>query len=236
MARLSKTGASAEGRSTWAARLITRAYGLLPGRARGLARRMITRLEGGEMLSASLRHVMRLHHGVDAGFHSYGCFDPARFTGCAIGRYVSIGPGVRVFRRNHPTDRISLHPYFYNTSLGISEAETMPPRHLQISDDVWIGANAVVLPGCGSIGRGAVIGAGAVVTRDVPDYAVAAGNPARIIRDRFPAHIQDMLHETRWWTRPKEELVAALPLLQQPLTAELASRFRKRISDAEICH
>lgn len=220
----------------WAARLIARAYGLLPGRVRGLARRMMTRLEGGEMLSSSLRQVMRLHHGVEAGFHSYGCFDPARFTSCAIGRYASIGPGVRVFRRNHPTDRISLHPYFYNTSLGISDAETMPPRELQISDDVWIGANAVLLPGCGRIGRGAVVGAGAVVTRDVPDYAVAAGNPARIIRERFPAHIQTVLHETRWWTRPKEDLVTALPLLQQPLTAELANSFKKRISDAETCH
>jgi hypothetical protein len=224
------------GRGMWAARAIARVYGLLPGRARGLARRLITRLEGGEMLSASLRQVMRLHHGVDAGLHSYGCFDPSRFSSCDIGRYVSVGPGVRVFRRNHPADRISLHPYFYNTSLGISQAETMPPRSLQISDDVWIGANAVLLPGCGRIGRGAVIGAGAVVTRDVPDYAVAAGNPARIIRERFSSEVQLALHDTRWWTLPKEELVAALPLLQQPLTVELAHSFKKRISNAASCH
>jgi acetyltransferase-like isoleucine patch superfamily enzyme len=233
MAASNNSPAQAEGRGNLGARLIASAYGRLPGRVRGLARRMISSLEGGEMLSVSLRQVMRQHHGVEAGLHSYGCFDPSRFTSCTIGRYVSIGPGARVFRRNHPTDRISLHPYFYNTTLGVSAAETMPPRALEISDDVWIGANAVLLPGCGRIGRGAVIGAGAVVTRDVPDYAVAAGNPARIIRQRFPAEIQDMLHQTHWWTLPKDDLVAALPLLQQPLTVELATIFRKRMTDAE---
>jgi acetyltransferase-like isoleucine patch superfamily enzyme len=229
-------GNPTEGRSRWAARLLAKFYGFLPGRARGLARRVVTRIEGGEMLSTTLREIMRHHHGIDAGFHSYGCFDPARLSNCRIGRYVSIGPGVRVFRRNHPTDRISLHPYFYNTRLGISAAETMPPRGLEISDDVWIGANAVLLPGCGRIGRGAVIGAGSVVTRDVPDYAVAAGNPARIIRERFPAAVQDMLQETQWWMRRKEELAAALPLLQQPLTEDIANTFRERIADAETGH
>ena len=233
MAIQNTTTAQAEGRSNMTARLIASAYGRLPGCVRGLARRVIARLEGGEMLSASLRQVMREHHGIDAGLHSYGCFDPSRFASCTIGRYVSIGPGARAFRRNHPTDRISLHPYFYNTKLGISETETMPPRALEISDDAWIGANALLLPGCGRVGRGAVIGAGAVVTRDVPDYAVAAGNPAQIIRQRFPVEIQDMLQQTRWWTLPKDDLVTALALLQQPLTAELATAFTKRLTDAD---
>ena len=138
----------AEGRSCLAARILARAYGVLPCRLQGSARRMIAWIEGGEMVSVTLRGVMKCHHAVNAGLHSYGCFDPVRFSSCTIGRYVSVGPGVRVFRRNHPTDRISLHPYFYNTALGISRAETMPPKDLHISDDVWIGANAVLLPGC----------------------------------------------------------------------------------------
>lgn len=215
----------------WLPRLLARLYPHLPGRLASLARRTMSRLEGGEMLSVSLRQTMRNHHGLEVGLHSYGCFDPARFSGCVIGRYVSIGPGVRVFRRNHPTDRISLHPYFYNTRLGFTEAETVPPLPLTISDDVWIGANALLLPGCSRIGRGAVIGAGAVVTRDVPDYAVAAGNPARVIRSRLPADVQHVIQDSRWWMESRDRLAVALPLLQQPVTAELATAFSKRISD-----
>lgn len=221
-----------EQRSSWPSRLVARVYARIPARLAGLARRIMARLEGGEMLSASLRGTMCRFHGVDVGLHSYGCFDPARFSDCMIGRYVSVGPGVRVFRRNHPTDRISLHPYFYNTRLGLAVAETMPPRPLQICDDVWIGANALLLPGCSRIGRGAVIGAGAVVTRDVPDYAIAAGNPARIIRARFPADVQQQLQESRWWLRDRDSLASALPLLQQPATRELVMNFSKRTSDA----
>lgn len=225
-----------EQRSNLLSRLVASLYDHLPARLMGLARRTMARLEGGEMLSSSLRQVMHRLHGVEVGLHSYGCFDPARFANCTIGRYVSIGPGVRVFRRNHPTDRISLHPYFYNTRLGFTDAETMPPLPLHISDDVWIGANAMLLPGCTSIGRGAVIGAGAVVTRDIPDYAIAAGNPARIIRSRFPSDVQKVLQDTKWWTNDRNRLVAAMPLLQLPVTGELANNFKLRISDAEARH
>lgn len=224
-----------EERRSRAAALLAGSYGRLPARLQGLARRTMARLEGGEMLSVSLRAVMARHHGIDIGLHSYGCFDPSRFAGCSIGRYVSVGPGVRVFRRNHPTDRISLHPYFYNTRLGFSQAETMPPRPLHVSDDAWIGANAMLLPGCARVGRGAVVGAGAVVTRDVPDYAVVVGNPARIVRERFPSDIQHMLHQTRWWTRRRDGLLEALPLLQQPVSPELVTSFKRRMTDAETC-
>jgi hypothetical protein len=220
----------------FAAQVLARLYRFLPGRMRGAARRLITRLEGGEMLSSSLRTVMQKHHGIEVGLHSYGCFDPARFSWCTIGRYVSVGPGARCFRRNHPTDRLSQHPYFFNTKLGMSDDETMPFMPLEISDDVWIGANAMVLPGCSRIGRGAIVGAGAVVTRDVPDYAVVAGNPARIIRDRFPAEIKQILHETGWWKRPRKDLASALPLLQQPMSADLARSFKERISNAQTSH
>jgi maltose O-acetyltransferase len=55
---------------------------------------------------------------------------------------------------------------------------------LQIDDDVWIGARAMILPGCKHIGKGVIIGAGAVVTKDIPDYAIVGGNPARVIKMR----------------------------------------------------
>ncbi len=72
-----------------------------------------------------------------------------------------------------------------STDIPISLQGYRPERAVTISDDVWIGRNAVVLPGV-TIGRGAIVGAGAVVTHSVPDYAIVAGVPAKILRFRNP--------------------------------------------------
>lgn len=66
----------------------------------------------------------------------------------------------------------------------ISQQGHHPKTSLEIGDDVWIGFNVIILPGCKTIGKGAIIGAGSVVTHDVPEYAVIGGNPARIIKYR----------------------------------------------------
>ena len=79
-----------------------------------------------------------------------------------------------------------------------------------IGHDVWIGHGAIVLPGR-NIGTGAVIAAGAIVTKDVPAYTIVAGNPARPIRRRFPEDIADRLAELAWWDWDHETLRRALP-------------------------
>jgi len=79
-----------------------------------------------------------------------------------------------------------------------------------IGNDVWVGAAALVLKGV-TVGDGAVIGAGSVVTKDVPPYAIVTGNPAQIIRYRFDdATIKRLLSST-WWNR-EPEFIATLPL------------------------
>jgi len=93
-----------------------------------------------------------------------------------IGNYVLIGPNVLIYRGNHN---------YYRTDIpirmqGISEGES-----LEICDDVWIGTNVIILRGCHRIGKGSIIGAGAVVTKDIPDYTIAGGNPAKILRSRI---------------------------------------------------
>lgn len=190
-------------------------YEVLRGPGSAYARRLIARLvsarEGGQMRSQTLRRLMKQVHGVEVGAHSYGCFDPVRFPpGIKIGRYVSIGPNVAVYRRNHPMDRLSLHPYFYRPSLGAGSGADVESAPLEIGAGSWLGANAVILPGCRRIGRGAVIAAGAILTRDVPDYAIVGGNPARVIRYRFsPRGIADA-EATQWWLRGPDENVEAL--------------------------
>lgn len=69
-------------------------------------------------------------------------------------------------------------------NVPMGQSGNLPPSPLEVCDDVWIGARAIILPGCKRIGAHSIIGAGAVVTKDVPDYAIVGGNPAKIIRMR----------------------------------------------------
>ena len=73
---------------------------------------------------------------------------------------------------------------FERTDIPMGQQGCLEPTPLHIAGDVWIGARAIILPGCKRIGHGAVIGAGSVVTKDVPDWAVVGGNPAKVIKNR----------------------------------------------------
>ena len=81
-----------------------------------------------------------------------------------------------------------------------------------IGNDVWVGRNVMILSGV-TIGDGSVIGAGSVVTSDVPPYAIAAGNPARIIRLRFDVKTVERLLQIKWWNWSIEKVLANLPYL-----------------------
>jgi virginiamycin A acetyltransferase len=160
-----------------------------------------------EMESAPLRALFASRHQVIVGMYSYGCFDPYRIPArTRIGRYCSFAKTARVIDANHPMGALTTHPYLYDASFGLIPTTQIDPPRMVIEDDVWIGQNAVITPGCKLIGRGAVIGAGAVVTRDVPAYAIVVGNPASIKRHRFTPEIIAMLEQSRWWEMDKAEL------------------------------
>lgn len=164
---------------------------------------LVRRLEGGDLYSSTLRNILEHYHGVHVGAYSYGeCMIPGTFpAGVTIGRYVSVASGVRVFLRNHPMERLSMHPVFYNSRLGELAEDTISTGLLEVGHDAWLGERAVVTAGCTRIGIGSVVGAGAVVTKDVPDFSVVAGVPARILRYRFSEETCELIKASRWWER-----------------------------------
>lgn len=182
-----------------AARLAAVAH-RLPFRARSLS--FMLRREGGHLTSKSLRAYLRRACGVEVGDFSYGSLlEPGRADrGLTIGRFVSIGPNVRRFGAAHPVERLSMHPYWYNPALEVVGAVDDVERSTCVIDhEAWIGANVTILPGCRRIGIGAVVGAGAIVTRDVPDFAIVVGNPARVRGERLTAAIRESLLVRRPW-------------------------------------
>lgn len=102
----------------------------------------------------------------------------------------------------------------------------MDKKRINIGNDVWIGANACILPGI-AIGSGAIIGAGAVVTKSVPPYAIVAGNPARIIKFRFTQYLIQHLLQINWWDFPEEVIKENLSLFQQNLNEETIVEIEK---------
>ncbi|MDJ0784443.1 MAG: DapH/DapD/GlmU-related protein [Desulfosarcinaceae bacterium] len=138
----------------------------------------------------------------------------------AIGRFCSIAAHVRLNPGNHPLERAALHHFTYRSDqfdMGPDDAHFFDWRRsfpVVLGHDVWVGHGATVLPGV-RIGSGAAIGAGSVVTKDVADFTVVAGVPAKPLRQRFAPAIQAALLEIAWWDWPHARLKERLPDLRQ---------------------
>ncbi|GAB3298177.1 CatB-related O-acetyltransferase [Hymenobacter tenuis] len=141
------------------------------------------------------------------------------FTGdrLTIGKFCMIASGVEFLMNgaNHLTDAVSAYPFaiFGGEWGGAMEGKAYPTKgDTTVGNDVWIGYRATILPGV-TIGHGAVIGAYAVVTRDVAPYTIVGGNPAHCIRPRFDATTTAQLLAVAWWDWPIDKITRYASLL-----------------------
>jgi chloramphenicol O-acetyltransferase type B len=136
-----------------------------------------------------------------------------------VGRFCSIGPGFAVGLGTHPSNYVSTSPVFFSTrkQCGVTFADReyfTEQTSSSIGNDVWIGAKVFMKDGT-TINHGAIVAAGAVVTRDVAPYAIVGGVPARTIRMRFDDQTIEALLATSWWDWNESELRSAQQLFAQ---------------------
>ena len=151
---------------------------------------------------------------------------------CTIGRYCSIASNIKISLGIHPTDKISTYPGFYSNDTAGTVKFTSDPsiiehKPVNIGHDVWIGANSLIMDGV-TIGNGAVIGAGSVVTKDVIPYAIVAGVPAKLIKMRFDTDQIALLEQFKWWDKGLAFCQKNGSLFLNP------NEFFKRIKEGEL--
>ena len=180
--------------------------------------------EGAEV--EGYNHIGRFSHV----FGRVGCYTYMDVRCCIegdIGRFCSIAWDVVTIVGRHPLEKfVSTHPIFFSNAgqcgisfveesvfPDVSYADPQRRKHVIIENDVWIGAYVKIIGGV-TIHNGAVVLAGAVVTKDVPPYAIVGGIPAKVIRYRFDEETIAQLLRFRWWDRDEEFLRQHLPEMQ----------------------
>ncbi|WP_210333481.1 CatB-related O-acetyltransferase [Rhizobium sp. ARZ01] len=164
-----------------------------------------------------------LPRGVTIGRYTYRV-TPAHFHGSSfecqvhIGSFCSIAEHVVfVQMADHDLSRISSFPLARRV-FGSTESNVTTKGPISVGHDVWIGRNALIMSGV-TIGHGAVIGAGAVVTKDVPPYGIAVGNPAHVVKYRFSPEEIALLLRVQWWSWDDATLQSHQALLTGPSEA-----------------
>ncbi|MEO1291936.1 MAG: chloramphenicol acetyltransferase [Pseudomonadota bacterium] len=177
--------------------------------------------DGAEIRSSTLGAYCEIQTGtrlLNVRFGDYSYTDRfADIANAEIGKFANIAAFVRINGGNHPTWRVSQHHFQYRASMYWDDAEDeaeffewRASTPVVTGHDIWLGNGALVMAGC-RIGDGVVLGAGSVLTKDVPPYEIWAGNPARKIRDRHPPALAARLQAVAWWDWSHEALRKALP-------------------------
>jgi acetyltransferase-like isoleucine patch superfamily enzyme len=192
-------------------------------RLRRRAIEWLARRDGGHFGSSLFRHELLLECGVVLGRWSQ-CLDGGAWhlpPNTIVGRYSSIASRALVANEDHPVERLSTTALLYEPRLGFVDRRMLPRRPwTAIGHDVWIAAHACILPGCQRVGHGAVVAAGAVVTKDVPPLAIVGGNPARVLRMRFNPSDCERWLRSRWWRLDPPDLARRVDVTE-PIDAQL---------------
>lgn len=153
----------------------------------------------------------RIHNSY-VGYGTYIVGESGYVNDCKIGKFCSIASNCHIGLGNHPLDMVSTSPLFSSShtllpqplmiqSIPVEEKSIEDTRYkVVIGNDVWLGYNVCVKEGV-TIGDGAVIGAKALVTKDIPPYAIAVGIPARVVKYRFTDEEIQKLLATKWWDK-----------------------------------
>lgn len=170
---------------------------------------------------------------LNSDFADYAyCDRLADIANTSIGKFANIAAMTRIGPTDHPMTTASLHHFLYRSEYYWDDTEPDPAffaaraaRRTVIGHDTWIGHGAIIKPEV-TIGNGAIVAAGAVVTKDVPDWMIVAGCPATPLRPRFAKEIGDRLTQLAWWDWDHDRLRRALPDFRALPVEEFLDRYR----------
>ena len=185
--------------------------------------KVLKKIRGSSIIDSSVGFDSKIESGStfissSLGRHSYLGYD-CKFINCEVGAFCSIADEVVAGGASHPLDFVSTSPVFLSHKDSVktkfSHFKFNPKIKTYVGNDVWIGDRALIKAGV-RLGDGCAVGMGAVVTKDVPPYAIVAGNPAKIIRYRFSKDVIKKLLDIEWWKMAPTDLKLHAQLFNDP--------------------
>ena len=165
------------------------------------------------------------------GDYAY-CDRMADIANADIGKFSNIAAMTRIGPTDHPMRNAAQHHFLYRSELYFDDASddaaffaARAARRLSLGADCWIGHGAIIKPEI-RVGIGAIVAAGAVVTKDVPDFMIVAGTPAKPLRMRFADEVAQDLMDLAWWDWDHARLRRALPDFRAMPAAEFVAKYR----------
>ncbi len=185
--------------------------------------KILKKLRGSSIINSRIHKTSKVESGshiVNSNFdrHSFCGYD-CEIINSDIGSFCSIANNVIIGGAMHPMEWVSMSPVFYegrdSVKAKFSTHKRNDGKRTKISHDVWIGRNAIIKQGV-TIGIGAVVGMGSVVTKDVDAYTIVAGCPAKIIRKRFDEYMIEKLLQIKWWEFSDKKLYSSAQYFTNP--------------------